>query len=123
LNKHVVVFVVRLRYLGAGYCLEIKTFLKMNKTIICKVFLRVLAIFILYFGLASVLGGRPGHGLVNIGFSIYVALCGTDDVLALWHIRNQNLSSVQKVDSPVWFSLLATIGMVLMVTGFALQIF
>lgn len=96
---------------------------ELNRTQIYKISLRVFALYIFYSGVMDVAGGRPGHGLNNLGFAIYVALCTTDDVVALWAVRHEKLSRIPRKASPVWVSLAGTIGLVLMVTGCALQIF
>lgn len=97
--------------------------MKISKTLIYKVSLRAFSLFLFYSGTVAILEKRAGHGLFIIGFGIYVALCTTEGILALWAVRNEKLAIIQTKTSPVWFSLLGTIGMVLAITGIALQIF
>jgi hypothetical protein len=97
--------------------------MKTSKTLIYKVSLRAFSLFLFYCGTVAILEKRAGHGLFIIGFGIYVALCATEGVVALWAVRNEKLTTSHKKASPVWFSLLGTIGMVLAITGIALQIF
>lgn len=96
---------------------------ELSRTQIYKISLRVFSLYIIYSGVMDVAGGRPGHGLINIGFGIYVALCTTDDVVALWAVRHEKLSRIPRKASPAWVSLAGAIGLLLIVTGIALQVF